>query len=356
MQELEQQTIATVKKVAPAVVSIVISKLMPAVHQLPLNPAFKTPGDFPIPLPEEPLGNFHPVIDHGNHKVKVGGGSGFIVTADGLVLTNKHVVYEKDADYMVITNDEKEYPAKVLSRDPINDVAILKIEAKNLPTLVLGDSSTIELGQSAIAIGNALGLFSNTVSKGIISGLGRKISAALGSGGQIENLRHVIQTDVAINQGNSGGPLVNLTGEVIGINTAIIFGAQNIGFALPINWAKTDLDDLIRTGRIIRPYIGLRYVTLTKDMQERYSLPVDYGALVLKDHVPGSQAVVPGSPADNAGVKENDIILEINGTKLTEKVELADVVEQCEVGDQITLVIQRDGKAINAITTLQERA
>ncbi len=356
MDSLEAQTIQTVKKVAPAVVSIVISKLMPAVHQLPLNPAFKTPGDFPIPLPEEPLGNFHPVANGNGHKVKVGGGSGFIVTADGLVLTNKHVVYEKDADYMVITNDEKEYPAKVLSRDPINDVAILKIEANNLPTVTLGDSGTIELGQSAFAIGNALGLFSNTVSKGIISGLGRKISAALGSGGQIENLRHVIQTDVAINQGNSGGPLVNLTGEVIGINTAIIFGAQNIGFALPINWAKTDLDDLIRTGRIIRPYIGLRYITLTKDMQERYALPVDYGALVLKDHVPGSQAVMPGSPADKAGVKENDIILEINGTKLTEKVELADVVEQCEVGDHITLVIQRDGKAINATTTLQERA
>src|SRR3989344_9486059 len=363
MFDIEKQTIDVVKKTAPAVVSIVISKLMPQVKQMALKPDFKAHGQFGIPLPEVPLeddkkphGN-HPIELPGHdHMVKVGGGSGFIVHPDGLILTNKHVVYETDAEYMVLLNDEREFPAKVLSRDPINDVAVLKIEASNLPIVKIGNSDTIELGQTVIAIGNALGLFSNTVSKGIVSGLGRKISAALGTGGQIENLRHVIQTDVAINQGNSGGPLVNLNGEVIGINTAIIFGAQNIGFAIPVNWAKTDVDDLIRTGRIIRPYIGLRYVMLNKDMQERYALPVDYGALVLKDHMPGSQAVVPGSPADKAGIKENDIILEINGQKISEKVELADIVEQCEVGDQITLVIQRDGKAINATTTLQERA
>ncbi|OGN29071.1 MAG: hypothetical protein A3A33_00240 [Candidatus Yanofskybacteria bacterium RIFCSPLOWO2_01_FULL_49_25] len=362
MFDIEKQTIDVVKKTAPAVVSIVISKLMPQVKQMALKPDFKAHGQFGIPLPEVPLeddkkphGN-HPIELPGHdHMVKVGGGSGFIVHPDGLILTNKHVVYETDAEYMVLLNDEREFPAKVLSRDPINDVAVLKIEASNLPIVKIGNSDTIELGQTVIAIGNALGLFTNTVSKGIVSGLGRKISASLGQEGVIENLRHVIQTDVAINQGNSGGPLVNLEGEVVGINTAIIFGAQNIGFALPINWAKRDLDDLVRLGRIIRPYIGLRYVMLDKELKEKYSLAIDYGALVIKDHMPASKAVVPGSPADHAGIKENDIILEINGEKLTEKQELADVVEQHQVGDEITLTVLRGKETLTTKTRLEER-
>lgn len=365
MFDIEKQTIEVVKKTAPAVVSIIISKLMPQVKQLALMPDFKHHSQFGIPLPEQPLGNgdghdVHPgheleMPGNDHHKVKVGGGSGFIVHPDGLILTNKHVVYDTDAEYTVLLNDEREFPAKVLSRDPINDVAVLKIEAKNLPAVQLGDSHNIELGQTVVAIGNALGLFSNTVSKGIVSGLGRKISAALGQEGLIENLRHVIQTDVAINQGNSGGPLVNLEGEVVGINTAIIFGAQNIGFALPINWAKRDLDDLMRLGRIIRPYIGLRYVMLTKELKEKYGLATDYGALVIKDHMPASTAVVKGSPADKAGIKENDIVLEINGEKLTEKKELADIIEQCKVGDEIALTMLRDKGSITVKTTLEER-
>ncbi len=353
MHEMEIQTIETVKKVSPAVVSVVITKLMPAVRDLPLNPTFKPGEHFPIPLPEQPLGNFKPNATP--QKVKVGGGSGFIVHPDGIILTNKHVVYETDADYTVILNDEREFPAKVLTRDPINDVAVLKIDAKNLPIVTIGNSDHIELGQTAIAIGNALGLFSNTVSKGIISGLGRKISAALGQGDMIENLRHVIQTDVAINQGNSGGPLVNLAGEVVGINTAVIFGAQNIGFALPINWAKADLEELTKYGRIVRPYIGLRYIMLNADLKEKYELPVDYGALVLKDHTPGSQAVVANSPADKAGIKENDIILEINGIKLTEKTELADVVESCKVGDSISMLVHRNETRMPLTAVLEER-
>lgn len=351
MNDLEKQTIATVKKVAPAVVSVVISKMMQEPAKIALDPTQKKP----LPIPDESLGNHVPIENMGNHKTKIGGGSGFIVSADGMILTNKHVVYETDAEYTVVANDEKEYPAKVLTRDPINDVAVLKIEAKDLPTLTLGDSDHVELGQTAIAIGNALGLFSNTVSKGIISGLGRKISAALGTGGMIENLRHVIQTDVAINQGNSGGPLVNLDGEVIGINTAVIFGAQNIGFALPINWAKTDLEELSKFGRIIRPYIGLRYIMLNKDLQEKYALPVDYGALVVKDHIPNSQAVVKDSPADKGGVKENDIVLEINGIQLTEQRELADLVEAAQVGDKLTLYVLRGDTKLTTQIKLEER-
>ena len=328
---------------------------MPQVKQLPIAPQFDPLGHSGLPLPEMPLGGGELAPNAPNQRVKVGGGSGFIVTSDGLILTNKHVVYEVDAEYTVLMNDEREFPAKVLSRDPINDVAMLKIEAENLPVATLGNSDHIDLGQTAIAIGNALGLFSNTVSKGIISGLGRKISAALGTGGMIENLRHVIQTDVAINQGNSGGPLVNLDGEVIGINTAIIFGAQNIGFALPINWAKTDLEEFQASGRIIRPYLGLRYIMLNKEIQEKYHLSVDYGALVIKDHMPGSQAVVKGSPADKAGIKENDIVLEMNGIQLSEKNEVADVVEASQVGDRLTLFVLRGDKKITTQVKLEER-
>jgi len=350
MNELEKQTIETVKKVAPAVVSIVVSKMMPRIKQSMLDPMSNNFG-FGVPFPEQPA------IDNQAEpeKVKVGGGSGFIVHPDGLVLTNKHVVFDPDSEYTVITSDEKEYLGRVISRDPTNDVAVLKIEAKGLPTIRLGNSNKVELGQTVIAIGNALGLFTNTVSKGIISGLGRKISASLSQDGHVENLRNVVQTDVAINQGNSGGPLVNLDGEVIGINTAVMMGAQNIGFSLPINWAKADLEDIIKYGRIIRPYIGLRYVMLNKEIQQKYTLPVDYGALVIKDHVPGTEAVVVGSPAHKAGIKENDIVLEINGDKLTEKHELADAVQNLKVGDEMEMTVMRGDTTTKMKTVLEER-
>jgi S1-C subfamily serine protease len=349
----EKQTIEVVKKVTPSVVNIVVSKALPKIKEMSYGQML-SPGLLPhfpeIPLPENP-----------NEKVKVGGGSGFIVDPSGLILTNKHVVIDPDADYVVTTFDEQEHPAKVLSRDPINDVAILKIEANGLPIVKLA-SSAVEPGQTVIAIGNALGLFSNTVSKGIISGLARKISAAMGGGNPddaqpaVEELRGVIQTDVAINQGNSGGPLINLDGEVVGINTAVIFGAQNIGFAIPIQWAKNDLQDLIKYGRIIRPYIGLRYVMLNKEIQKRYTLPVDYGALVLKDaHFPGNHAVVKDSPADKAGIKENDIITELNGQKLDEKNDLSDQIQLLNAGDEIELTYLRKDKAHRAKTILQER-
>ncbi len=344
MEGIEKQTIEAVKKVEPAVVSIVISKLLPQIRQSQ------------SPLSPRPFGFQFPEVQQGPlEKVRVGGGSGFIVHPNGLILTNKHVVFDADAEYIAITQDEKEYPARVVSRDPINDIAVVKIEASGLPIVQLGNSSKIELGQTVIAIGNALGLFSNTVSKGIISGLGRKISASMGQGGMTENLRDVIQTDVAINQGNSGGPLVNLDGEVIGINTAIIFGAQNIGFALPINWAKYDLEDIIKHGRIIRPFIGLRYAILNDKLQKTYGLPVNYGALVVKDHIPGTEAVVVGSPADKAGIVENDIILEANGEKINEKNEIQDVVQRHKVNDSIELTVLRGNKSMKLPIVLEER-
>lgn len=340
--EYDKLAVDAVRKAAPSVVSIVISKYMPKVKNL-----YPTPFINPFVFGE---------IDGSNkEKVKVGGGSGFIVHPDGLVLTNKHVVFDSDAEYTVISNEGKEYLGKVISRDPINDIAVLKINATGLPTIRLSNSSKLELGQTVIAIGNALGLFSNTVSKGIISGLSRRISAAMGQGGPMEQLRGVLQTDVAINQGNSGGPLIDLNGEVVGINTAIIFGAQNIGFSIPINWAKDDLEDIIKHGRIVKPFIGLQYVMLNKDIKERYSLPVDYGALVVRDHMPHSQAVVPDSPADRAGVKENDIILTINQEKLTEEKDLQDWIQHFKVGEEVELMVLRKDQTLKLKTKLEER-
>lgn len=340
--DYDKLPIESVKKVGPAVVSVVISKYLPKI---------KTGYPMPFPMPF----NFSEG-DGEKEKTKVGGGSGFIVHPDGLVLTNKHVVFDTDAEYTVITEDFKEYPGRVISRDPINDIAVLKIETKGLPVVRLGNSNALELGQTVIAIGNALGLFKNTVSKGIVSGLSRSISAALGSGGEMEHLRGVLQTDVAINQGNSGGPLINLEGEAIGINTAIIFGAQNIGFAIPINWAKQDLEDIIRYGRIVKPYIGLLFLMLNEKYKNQYGLPVDYGALVIRNaHTPDSVAVVPGSPADRAGIKENDIITMIGGDKLTEQNDLRDALQKYKVGDELEFTVLREGKEIKVKVVLEER-
>ena len=359
----EKQIIDLVKKATTAVVSITISKTVAQAKEMAygqmLHPSFLP--DFPV--------DALPQADDENQKVKIGGGSGFIVDPSGIVLTNKHVVLDTEAEYTVTTSDDTEYTAKVLTRDPINDIAILKIEAKNLPTLKM-TSSPIEPGQTVLAIGNALGLFSNTVSKGIVSGLARKISAAMGGGApseehglpgqeettpQVEELRGVIQTDVAINQGNSGGPLLNLDGEVVGINTAVIYGAQNIGFAIPIQWAKNDLADLEKFGRIIRPYIGLRYIMINQEMKKKYKLSVDYGALVTPGHLPGGHAVIKNSPAEKAGLKENDIILELNGGKLDEKNDLQDKIQLLKAGDEVELSYLRKDKPYQTKLLLEER-
>lgn len=349
----EKQTIEAVRRVTPAVVNIMVSKSLPKLKEMSYHHMLS-----PRLLP--PAAKMEEFLSDPNEKVPIGGGSGFIVESSGIILTNKHVVIDPDAEYMVTAGDEQEYPAKVLTRDPINDVAILKIEAKNLPVATLS-SARMEPGQTVMAIGNALGLFSNTVSKGIISGLARKISAAMGGSPdgvqpQVEELRGVIQTDVAINQGNSGGPLINLDGKVIGINTAVIYGAQNIGFAIPIQWAQSDLQDLTTYGRIVRPYIGLRYVMLTPEIKKRYSLPVDHGALIISDyHFPANHAVAKDSPADKAGLKEHDIILEMNGEKLDPKKDLSDLIQLLNAGDEIELTYLRKEKTHKAKTVLEER-
>jgi serine protease Do len=296
---------------------------------------------------------FSPMVDK-NGMVTIGGGSGFVVAENGLILTNKHVVNEPKAEYTVILDDGRRFPAKILTRDPINDVAILKIEMSGLPCLPLGDASKLELGQSLIAIGNALGVFRNTVSVGIVSGLSRSISAQAEPDAPAQEMRGLIQTDAAINPGNSGGPLVDADGNVVGVNAAIVSGAHSIGFAIPVNAAKRDLDDIRKFGRIRRPLLGLRYMMIDDDMKEKMNLPVAYGALVARE-TEHDYAVVPESPAEKAGLKEKDIVLEFDGKKLEHDHPIQDFLENRNVGEVIELLVMRDGKEFKVKTVLAER-
>lgn len=344
--------VKVVKKVIPAVVSIVISKTQ---HQLEEEirrflPFFGVPFGLEPPIHEE----IPPELLDERGRIKIGGGSGFIISDDGIILTNRHVVIDPKAEYTVITNDGKKYSAKVLARDSINDVAILTINAKKLPTVELGNSSALELGETVIAIGTALGLFQNTVSTGVVSGLSRLITAETGLGGEIERLRGLIQTDAAINPGNSGGPLVNMAGKAIGINTAVVFGAQNIGFAIPINTAKKDMADVKKYGHLRQPSLGLRYLILNKSLQRKFNLPSDYGALIVRER-PDDVAILAGGAADKAGLKEYDIVLECDGKKITPDNTLQDVIQNKNIGDAVKLKILRKGKEIAMKATLGER-
>jgi S1-C subfamily serine protease len=343
----EQAIIDASKSVSPSVVSIVISKNVPVYEQQYVNP-FGPDSPFSILIPQQ--------VQNGTQLQEVGAGSGFIVSEDGLVLTNKHVVSDNAADYTVYTSDGQKYSAKVLALDPVQDLAVIKIEAedKKFQPVVLGDSSGIQLGQTAIAIGNALGQFSNTVSVGIVSGLSRTISASDQIGSFSETLEGIIQTDAAINAGNSGGPLVNLRGEVIGINTAMAQGAQSIGFAIPINSAKKDIQQVSETSKITYPFLGVRYVLIDGDVKEKYNLTVDNGALVLKGPK-GEPAVTAGSGADKAGIKAKDVILSINGEEITKNNSMATIIQKYNPGDTISLKILRPEKEITLDATLGER-
>jgi S1-C subfamily serine protease len=346
----EEKTISIIKQVMPAVVSIAISKHLKDVERdLPADIA----SSFPINPKTQKMEIPDEFVDsHG--MVQIGSGSGFIVRENGLILTNKHVVEESDADYTIILNDGVRFPAKVLSRDPINDVALLKIEADGLPVIPLGSATNLELGQSVIAIGNALGIFKNTVSRGIISGLSRSISAKADPKAPPQELRGLIQTDAAINPGNSGGPLVDSKGKAVGINVAIISGAQNIGLAIPINAAERDLEDIEKFGRIRRPYLGLRYLILDENLKDKLHLPVDYGAYVTHEGT-HDHGVIPQSPAARAGLKERDIVLEFNGVKIDSEHSVQDFLETLNVGDEIILKILRTGEHFDAKVILTER-
>lgn len=342
----ESAVVQAVKKDSPAVVSIIISKQVVQAPDFFSDPFFD-PFGFQQRQPSQGRGNT-------SQKQEVGAGSGFIVSSDGLVVTNRHVVSDESASYTVMTNDEKKHDAKVLAIDPVNDVAILKIDAANLPVLELGDSSNLQIGQTVIAIGNSLGEFRNTVSKGIISGLKRNVTAGSGLGDS-ENLSEVIQTDAAINPGNSGGPLLDIQGKVIGVNVAMAQGAQNVGFALPINIVKKDLASVKSSGKIVQPYIGVRYLPIDEQIQKANNLSFGYGVLVARGQQITDFAVVPGSPADKAGIVENDIILEINGVKIDAGHPFVGLLSQYSVGDTLTLKVWHKGDTKDIQVTLEER-
>jgi len=285
-----------VERANPAVVSIVITKDVPIIERYYEN--FDPFGDdffndffngngFGFRIPQ--------YREKGTEKKEVGGGSGFFISSDGFMVTNRHVVNDSEADYTVLTNDDEKYEAEILAKDSALDIAILKVKGKDFSYLKFGDSDLLKPGQTVIAIGNALAEFRNSVSVGVVSGLSRSIVAGDFSG-RSELLEGVIQTDAAINPGNSGGPLLDLAGNVIGVNVAVQRGAENIGFALPSNIVKSIVDSVKKHGEIVRPYLGVRYIQVTEGLKKKNNLLVDYGALIIRGETTEDLAVIPGSP------------------------------------------------------------
>ncbi len=341
---------------SPSVVSIVISKDVPKVRSFSGTPF----GGFPFfspfgGTPAQPQDQGDSSGSSATKKLKVGSGSGFFVSADGLIVTNKHVVADEQADYTVILHDGSEHVAKVLARDPSNDIAVIKIDGKDYSVSPIGDSDKIRVGETVIAIGNPLGEFENSVTRGIVSGLKRSLDAGSGMSGDSEHLSGIIQIDAAINPGNSGGPLFNLAGEVIGINVAMAQGAESIGFSLPINQVKRIVEQVRTTGKLSFPYLGVRAMILTDDLKKKTQLPYNYGALVLRGDTLTDFAVVPGSPADKAGIVENDILLEINGQKIDSDHSLVSLIGQNSVGDTIKVKVWHKGETKDISVRLEER-
>lgn len=288
---------------------------------------------------------------------QVGAGTGFILSANGIIATNRHVVPEGTTSVSVKLSDGTTYDnVEVIGRTNASsslDVAFLKIKdlkGKSLTPVKLGDSGKMVVGDKVIAIGNALGQFQNTVTAGIISGYGRDVVAGDNSVAGSESLNDLFQTDAAINEGNSGGPLVNINGEVIGINTAIAGNAQNIGFAIPINDAKGLIDSVLATGQFQQPYLGVRYVSLTDDLAYQYNLSVKRGAYLAPSH---QTVVLPGSPAEKAGLQEKDIITKVNNISIDENTNLTTALSRYKVGDSVALTVVRGGKTITIHATLE---
>jgi serine protease Do len=317
----EQSIAAVAKAVSPSVVSILTSTSQPSRF---FNQSFQQEG----------------------------AGTGMIVSSNGHILTNKHVVDNADTVTVVLTDGKKYEDVEVLGSDPLNDLAFLKIkDVTDLPAITLGDSKTIRIGQTVVAIGNALGQYQNSVTSGIVSGTGRPVIASSDGTamGQAESLTDLIQTDAAINSGNSGGPLLNLNGQVIGINTAIAADAQSIGFAIPISATKGLLSHVIKTGKVERAYLGVQYVSITPAVKEEFNLSTDKGDYITSER---GNSVQPGGPADKAGIKDGDIITAVNGDKVGEVASVATLISEYEPGQKVDLTIVRDGKELNVTATL----
>lgn len=377
---VEQSKITeAIDKVSPSVVSIMVSKNVQVGGGI--NPFFNDP--FFDQFFNNNGGNGQSNTPEYQYK-EIGGGSGFIVSEDGLVLTNKHVVSDEKADYTVVMSEGKEYAGKVVSRDPFADLAVVQMyeipeekatgeetagngaaepvapnydfdklkKPSKLPKVEIGSSANLRVGQYVLAIGNALAEFENTVTLGIVSATGRSIVASdQGSGGS-ENLSDLIQTDAAINPGNSGGPLVNLDGQVVGINVAVAQSAQGIGFAIPIDDVKSVLSSVEKYGEIVRPVLGVRYMMLDEARAKELMIKVDHGALLVGDEEKGQFAVIPGEAGDKAGLKIKDVILEVDGEKVTVENTLSSVISKYAPGDKVKLKVWRSGDEIEVEVTL----
>jgi serine protease Do len=330
-----------------AVVAVVATKDVPIYEQYyeqfdPWGGLFG--GGFQIPR----------VRERGTEEREVGGGSGFFVSKDGLLVTNRHVVADDTARYSIITNEEETLAVELVAKDPVLDIAILKVvdEEREFPFLTFGDSNNLRLGETIIVIGNALAEFRNSVSVGIVSGLARNITAR-GRGGVMEQLDQVIQTDAAINPGNSGGPMLNLKGEVVGVSVATTQGADNISFALPSSMVEQVVASVQKFGVIERPYLGVRYTKITPRLVELNKLSIEYGVLVSRGETRDELAVMPGSPADKAGIVENDIITAFDGISL-QNTELASLIRTKNVGDKVTLTVIHKGVEKEVVVMLEK--
>lgn len=339
ISEEQSAIIDLVEKSNQSVVSISISKQIPLRRSSPFDYFF---------------GGQSQDISKQDEEIQrtIGGGTGFIVSSDGLIITNKHVVSDSTATYKVLFNDGSEVQAEVKALHPTQDLAIIKVDKINLKQVEFADSDKLKVGQTAVAIGNALNEFDNTVSRGVISGLRRSIVAS-DRNGNTEQLSQVIQTDAAINQGNSGGPLLDINAKVIGVNVATAEGAQSIGFAIPSNVVVRMIDDYKKFGKVRVPFIGVRYNMIVPGSEQAKQYGVENGALVVGDSQ--APAILSNSPAAKAGLKTGDIITKINDKNLSLKQQLADIVSQYKVGDKIELSVIRDGKEEKFSLILDER-
>jgi serine protease Do len=290
----------------------------------------------------------------GTSQSEEGAGTGIIVSSNGMIMTNNHVIAGA-SEIDVFTSGGKEYKnAHVVATDTTNDLAFIQISASGLPAATLGDSSNVQVGTEVIAIGNALGQYQNTVTQGIISGIGRPVAAGDEGDDSVEQLQNLFQTDAAINPGNSGGPLVNVGGQVIGINTAVASDAQGIGFAIPINEAKQELQSVQSQGTISRPYLGVYYVPVTQAFASDNNLPVSNGAYISGDSGSGTPAVVSGSPAAQAGLQQGDIITKVGSQSISQSNTLSVLISKYKVGAKVQLTYIRSGKTQTVTVTLQQ--